>query len=127
MVATATPKKAVVPTKADWLFGLVGDGVGVESKSGAESLLPRTSSSTMDDRSAVGEGVSVAVGVGVGIGVEVLVGIAVGVGVGIGVEVLVGIAVGVGVGIAVVRDMTKVFDSPEELTLLPEKRLNFIS
>ena len=111
MVATATPKKAVVPTKADWLFGLVGDGVGVESKSGAESLLPRTSSSTMDDRSAVGEGVSVAVGVGVGIGVEVLVGI----------------AVGVGVGIAVVRDMTKVFDSPEELTLLPEKRLNFIS
>ena len=71
----------------------------------------------------VGLGVFVAVGVEVGVGVGVLVGV----GVEVGVDVGDGVGDGVGVGIAAVRARIKVFDSPEELVLLPEKRLNFTS
>ena len=98
MVATATPKKAVVPTKADWLFGLVGDGVGVESKSGEESLLPSTSNSSRNDGEGDAVVVFVTVAVGDSVGEVVIVGVGVSAKGGfatLGVEVGVGVLVGV--------------------------------
>lgn len=96
----------------------------------AEILAPRISLATEATLFfSVGVGVEalVDVGVVVGLGVGVEVGVGVGVGTEVGVAVGTGVGVGVGVGIAAVRASTKVFDSPEELVLLPEKRLNFTS
>lgn len=115
-------------------FGLAGraadSALGV-----AENEAPRIEV-TSGVGSAVGElvtaGATVVLRVGFGLGLEVKVGLSpfakatVGLA-ALGVGVRVGVWVGVGVGMVGERERVRTLESPEELLLLPEKRLSLTS
>lgn len=122
-------EKVVTPIRTILDFGLAGraadSALGV-----AEDEAPRIEV-TSGVGSAVGElvmvgaivGLRVGLGGGVGVGVKVGIGLGVEVGEGVGV----GVWVGVGVGMVGERERVRTLESPEELLLLPEKRLSLTS
>lgn len=119
----------VTAIRAKLDFGLVGE-VADSALGVAEDEAPRTevrlrAGWAVGELVMVGAIVGLRVGLGGGVGVGVKVGIGLGVEVGEGVGV--GVWVGVGVGMVGERARVRTLESPEELLLLPEKRLSLTS